>query len=127
MHRHLHKAGMGSVSLSRSLIAAQVSKTQSIFQFQARTRAEAVEQMSSYMQRRGACLVIDGISLQICLDHMPKDFITVRGSVLIPSCCGVFSEVSLVPVVTWRRLHAARPRWFAAAARRHKRQTSCGS
>jgi hypothetical protein len=51
----------------------QVSKSQSIFHFQARTRAEAVEQLSLYMQKRGACFVIDGGPCCVCARFIWSD------------------------------------------------------
>eukprot|EP00698_Gefionella_okellyi_P009663 TRINITY_DN2476_c0_g1_i3.p1 TRINITY_DN2476_c0_g1~~TRINITY_DN2476_c0_g1_i3.p1 ORF type:complete len:1081 (+),score=133.21 TRINITY_DN2476_c0_g1_i3:72-3314(+) len=67
--------------------ARLVGKDQQIFHFAASSRAEAVHQLNVFGTKRNTCLVIDGHSLQICLDHMAKDFAQTACRAPTVVCC----------------------------------------
>jgi len=65
-----------------------VSRNQSLFTLNARTKAEAAKQLHLFRQRQEtAALVIDGSSLQTCLDHYPRDFMDLACKAVAVVCC----------------------------------------
>eukprot|EP01102_Stenamoeba_stenopodia_P016185 TRINITY_DN5629_c0_g1_i1.p1 TRINITY_DN5629_c0_g1~~TRINITY_DN5629_c0_g1_i1.p1 ORF type:complete len:1050 (-),score=233.24 TRINITY_DN5629_c0_g1_i1:3344-6466(-) len=67
--------------------AKLVSKTQSIFQFVVRSVEEARQKLTAFSHQKDCVLVIDGSSLQLCLDNFKDDFIQVAKHAPAVVCC----------------------------------------
>ena len=64
-----------------------IPRNQPIFRFACKTRAEAVDMLNSFKKKRNASLVIDGASLQLCIDDFPKEFIEAACDAPAVVCC----------------------------------------
>ncbi|KAL6048773.1 putative aminophospholipid-translocase, variant 2 [Balamuthia mandrillaris] len=64
-----------------------VSRTQSIFTLVAKNKEEAWQQLNTYADQNDSCLVIDGTSLQICLDNYENLFIDLACDAPSVVCC----------------------------------------
>eukprot|EP01116_Phalansterium_solitarium_P016867 TRINITY_DN400_c3_g1_i1.p1 TRINITY_DN400_c3_g1~~TRINITY_DN400_c3_g1_i1.p1 ORF type:complete len:1058 (+),score=360.52 TRINITY_DN400_c3_g1_i1:1014-4187(+) len=70
-----------------AISARLVNRNQSIFPFSVKTREEAAQLLQSFSVMRDACLIIDGSSLQLCLDNMCEEFVTVACGAPCVVCC----------------------------------------
>ncbi|KAF2073335.1 hypothetical protein CYY_005353 [Polysphondylium violaceum] len=64
-----------------------VSRTQSIFQISVNDKNRALEKLNQFSRMRDACLVIDGHSLQMCLDNFKEEFINIATKAPSVVCC----------------------------------------
>eukprot|EP01113_Clastostelium_recurvatum_P029203 TRINITY_DN3524_c0_g1_i3.p1 TRINITY_DN3524_c0_g1~~TRINITY_DN3524_c0_g1_i3.p1 ORF type:complete len:1185 (-),score=348.75 TRINITY_DN3524_c0_g1_i3:5-3115(-) len=64
-----------------------VSRTQSLFTVSGGNQGQIVERLKQFEQMRDACLVIDGSSLQLCLDNFKDIFIRVACKAPSVVCC----------------------------------------
>jgi len=64
-----------------------VSRTQSIFQISVNDKNRALEKLNQFSRMRDACLVIDGHSLQMCLDNFKDEFINIATKAPSVVCC----------------------------------------
>jgi len=70
-----------------AISARLVSRTQTIFQCSVKTIAEAEQQLHSFSVLKDSCLIIDGSSLQIYVDHLKERFIDVACRAPCVVCC----------------------------------------
>lgn len=70
-----------------AISARLVSRNQSIFQIQVNTVSEAYAQLTIFANKKDACLVIDGHSLQLCLDNHMDMFVNVACKAPAVVCC----------------------------------------
>lgn len=70
-----------------AISAKLVSRTQSIFQLVVRQVEEAKQKLSAFSHQKDCVLVIDGHSLQICLDNFKEEFIQVAKHAPAVVCC----------------------------------------
>lgn len=70
-----------------AISARLVARNQTIFQIQVKTLAEAYTQMTIFANKKDACLVIDGHSLQLCLDNYKDMFVNVACKAPAVVCC----------------------------------------
>ncbi|KAN0027458.1 hypothetical protein ACTFIU_010412 [Dictyostelium citrinum] len=64
-----------------------VSRTQSLFQISVTDKTRAREKLSQFAAMRDSCLVIDGPSLQMCLDNFKDDFMSIATKAPSVVCC----------------------------------------
>ncbi|KYR01728.1 hypothetical protein DLAC_01739 [Tieghemostelium lacteum] len=64
-----------------------VSRTQSLFQISVQDKSRAFEKLNQFSRMRDACLVIDGPSLQMCLDNYRDLFLEVSAKAPSVVCC----------------------------------------
>jgi phospholipid-translocating ATPase len=64
-----------------------VSRNQSIFAFAIKSKAEAAQQLATFSGIRDSCLLIDGTSLQICIENYKEMFITLACRAPCVVCC----------------------------------------
>ncbi|GAM20866.1 hypothetical protein SAMD00019534_040410, partial [Acytostelium subglobosum LB1] len=64
-----------------------VSRTQSLFQISVTDKFRASEKLEHFSRLRDACLIIDGPSLQLCLDNFKDDFINAASKAPSVVCC----------------------------------------
>jgi phospholipid-translocating ATPase len=64
-----------------------VSRTQSLFQLVVQNRVQAQEKLTQFGRLRDSCLIIDGNSLQICMDHLREQFISIACKAPSVVCC----------------------------------------
>ncbi len=53
----------------------------------ATTRSEALRQLGQTMSQHNACIIVDGVSLQMFLDHFPWDFLEAAAQAPTVICC----------------------------------------
>jgi phospholipid-translocating ATPase len=70
-----------------AISARLVSRNQTIFQIQVKTVTEAYTQMTIFANKKDACLVIDGHSLQLCLDNYKDMFVNIACKAPAVVCC----------------------------------------
>eukprot|EP01122_Echinamoeba_exundans_P012832 TRINITY_DN5485_c0_g1_i1.p1 TRINITY_DN5485_c0_g1~~TRINITY_DN5485_c0_g1_i1.p1 ORF type:complete len:1142 (+),score=257.53 TRINITY_DN5485_c0_g1_i1:61-3486(+) len=70
-----------------AISARLVSRNQTIFQIQVKTVTEAYTQLTIFANKKDACLVIDGHSLQLCLDNYKDMFVNVACKAPAVVCC----------------------------------------
>eukprot|EP01132_Coremiostelium_polycephalum_P008025 gene8025-9870_t len=64
-----------------------VSRTQSLFQISVSDKTRAYEKLNQFSRMRDACLVIDGPSLQMCLDNYKDQFMEIATKAPSVVCC----------------------------------------
>ncbi|EGG19761.1 ATPase [Cavenderia fasciculata] len=64
-----------------------VSRTQSLFQISVSDKNRAFEKLTQFSRMRDACLVIDGPSLQLCLDNYRDQFLEISTKAPSVVCC----------------------------------------
>lgn len=64
-----------------------VSRTQNIYQISVKTPEEASYHLQIFSQQRDTCLIIDGTSLQLCLEHQKTQFIEIACNAPCVVCC----------------------------------------
>ncbi|GAM24916.1 hypothetical protein SAMD00019534_080910 [Acytostelium subglobosum LB1] len=64
-----------------------VSRTQSLFQISVSDKTRAFEKLNQFSRMRDACLIIDGPSLQLCLDNYKDQFISIASKAPSVVCC----------------------------------------
>eukprot|EP01133_Synstelium_polycarpum_P015140 gene15140-17919_t len=64
-----------------------VSRTQSLFQISVTDKTRAFEKLNQFSRMRDACLVIDGPSLQLCLDNYKDQFMEIAAKAPSVVCC----------------------------------------
>jgi phospholipid-translocating ATPase len=64
-----------------------VSRTQSLFQLVVQNRTQAQERLTQFGRLRDSCLIIDGNSLQICMDQLREQFISLACKAPSVVCC----------------------------------------
>lgn len=70
-----------------AISARLVSRTQSIYQFVAKTEEEAYTHLNIFSTRKDTALIIDGSSLQLCLDYYRDYFISIACKAPSVVCC----------------------------------------
>lgn len=70
-----------------AISAKLVGKNQSIHTFVVKTKQEAYTQLNVFSNKKDCCLIIDGNSLQICLDNFKEMFIKVACKAPAVVCC----------------------------------------
>ncbi|EGC33560.1 hypothetical protein DICPUDRAFT_48870 [Dictyostelium purpureum] len=64
-----------------------VSRTQSLFQISVNDKNRAREKLNQFASMRDSCLVIDGPSLQLCIDNFKDDFMAISTKAPSVVCC----------------------------------------
>jgi phospholipid-translocating ATPase len=76
-----------------------VSRNQSIYPFSVQTRQEAAQLLQTFSGMRDTCLLIDGKSMQICVDNFREEFIAIACRAPCVVCCRC-SPTQKVRVIT---------------------------
>lgn len=70
-----------------AISAKLVSRNQNIFTFSVKTDTDALQQLQAFSFLRDTCLLIDGVSLQLCLDNFRVRFAEVACRAPCVVCC----------------------------------------
>lgn len=87
--------------------ARLIDRHSSVFTFQAATQREAARQLDLFSTKSNTCLVIDGVSLQICLDSFQTLFLELACQAPSVICCRC-SPTQKATVVTLMRHHTGK-------------------
>jgi phospholipid-translocating ATPase len=64
-----------------------IARNQQIFQFEAKNHREAARMLDLFSTKVNACLVIDGVALQMVMDHFRTEFLELAGTAPSVICC----------------------------------------
>jgi len=70
-----------------AISARLVQRGQQMFTFSVKTKEEAVQHLNMFSQLSDTCLVIDGSSLQLCLDNFKQEFLESACRAPCVVCC----------------------------------------
>lgn len=70
-----------------AISARLVNRSQTVYTFSIKTESEAAQCIESFSELRDACLLIDGTSLQLCLDHYKEKFVEIACRAPCVVCC----------------------------------------
>ncbi len=64
-----------------------VSRNQGIYQFSVKTKQDAAQRLQTFSGLKDTCLLIDGTSLQLCVENYKEEFITIACRAPCVVCC----------------------------------------